>query len=88
MSQVVEALVDYVSGFPIQTKTVKGLLLYDVPGLHKQYNFYINYQKIFSTFFIFVTPRTQSMSSTRDNDRTPIRRALQVCQALQIDSKN
>ena len=26
-----------------------------------------------------VTPRTQSMSSTRDNSRTPIRHALQVC---------
>jgi hypothetical protein len=46
MSRVVEALVDDVSSFPIQTKTIEGLLLYDsithdVPGLHKQYNFYI-----------------------------------------------
>ena len=27
------------------------------------------------------------MSSTRDNSRTPIKRALQVCQALLINSK-
>ena len=34
-----------------------------------------------------VTPRTQNMSSTRDNCRAPIRRALQVCQALLTNSK-
>ena len=53
MSRVVEALVDYVSGFPIQTKTIKGPLLYDVPGLHKQYNFYIYYQKYFQPFLFW-----------------------------------
>ena len=37
---------------------------------------------------IVVTPRTQSMSSTHGNRHTPIKRALQVCQALQTDSKN
>ena len=30
MSWVEKALVDDVSGFPIQTKTIEGLLLYDV----------------------------------------------------------
>ena len=34
-----------------------------------------------------VTPRTQSMSSTRDNGRAPIMCALQVCQALLTNSK-
>jgi hypothetical protein len=38
--------------------------------------------KIFTNVFITVTPRTQSMNSTHDNSRAPIRRALQVCQAL------
>jgi hypothetical protein len=37
---------------------------------------------------LIVTPQTQSMSSTRDNRHTPIRRALQVCQALLTDSNN
>ena len=35
-----------------------------------------------------VTPRTQNISSTRDNRRTPVRRALPVCQALLTDSRN
>ena len=39
------------------------------------------------TLRLTVTSRTQSMSSTRDNGRTPIRRALQVCQALLTNSK-
>ena len=40
MSLVVEALMDDVSGFPIQTKTVKGLLLYDVPGFSSLFLFW------------------------------------------------
>ena len=39
------------------------------------------------TYLRVVTPRTQSMNSTRDNSRAPIRRALQVYQALLTISK-
>jgi hypothetical protein len=52
MSLVVEALMEDVSGFPIQTKTVKGLLLYDVPGLHISNTiFTFSIKKISSLFY-------------------------------------